>query len=68
MAYKMELPAESLKQLWMLKEYCAEGPIIAQVRIAVQNYLKEKEEKIGAPIENVAEVIAKHNYENSDRT
>jgi len=63
MAYKIELSRETLKRLWMLREYCAEGPIIQQVRKAVGQYLKQKETEIGTSIEDVAEAIDRHRHE-----
>ena len=52
-----------LKNLWRLREYCAEGPIAQQVRTAVSDYLKKQEKKIGCPLKDVVEVIERHEKE-----
>lgn len=61
--YKFSLPKETLKRLWMLREHCAEGPIIQQVRRAVSDYIKSREEKFGCPIEDIAEATERHERE-----
>ena len=52
-----------LKDLWRLREYCAEGPIIQQVRKAVSDYLKSQEERIGCPLKDVVEAMERHEKE-----
>lgn len=63
MAYKILLPSKMMKDLWRLREYCAAPSIIQQVRESVAEYLQKKELEIGTTIEDVAEVIEKHDYE-----
>jgi len=63
MAYKMELPSLTLKRLWLLRKYCARGPIVQQVRKAVSDYIKSQEEKFGIPVEDIAETIERHERE-----
>ena len=65
MAYKIQLPPETLRRLWMLREYCGEKSIIEQVRKSVEQYLKRKEAEIGTSIEDVAEAIQEHGEEES---
>jgi len=60
MAYKINLPSETMRKLWLLKTYCACPPIIEQVRYAVRDYLKKKEEEIGTSVEDAAEAIGRH--------
>jgi len=66
MAYKFELPKNMLKDLWRLREYAAQGPIISQVRNAVGNYLKDKEREIGTTIQDASEVIEQHRRESEN--
>ena len=63
MAYKFELPKAMLKDLWILREYCAKGPIIQQVRKAVSLYIQKQERKIGCPLKDIVEVMERHEKE-----
>ena len=65
MAYKFELPSETVKDLWRLREFCAEGSLIKQVREAVNKYIRDKEIKIGCPISDIQEAREKHYEEES---
>jgi len=60
--YKILLPRKMMKDLWLLREYYGEPAIIVQIRSAISNYLEQKETEIGAPIEDVAETIEKHDW------
>ena len=64
--YKFELPPETLKNLWRLREYCAQGPIARQVREAVQTYIKEQEKKIGCPLADFQEALDRREKEKLD--
>ena len=63
MAYKLELPKETLHRLYLLRKYCARGPIIQQVREALLDYIKSQEEKFGIPVEDIAETIERYERE-----
>ena len=52
-----------LKDLWRLREFCAEGSMAQQVRDAVSNWIKSREEKFGCPIEDIAEATERHKRE-----
>jgi len=65
MGYKIELPPEMLKRLFLLREYCGEGPIIGQVRESVALFLKRKETELGTTIEDAAETIEKYREKES---
>jgi hypothetical protein len=60
MAYKILLPSKMMKDLWLLREYCAAPPIIQQIRESVAEYLKRKELEIGTSIEDVVDTLEKH--------
>jgi hypothetical protein len=63
MAYKILLPSKMMKDLWLLREYCAAPPIIQQIRESVAEYLKRKESEIGTSIGDVAGALEKHRQE-----
>lgn len=63
MAYKFELDKNTVRQLWQVREFCGGGSIIGQVRNAVSQYLRQKEEEIGTSIEDAAGAIAKFERE-----
>jgi len=67
MSYKISLPEETMKDLWRLREYCGQPPIVQQIRRAVNEYLKNKEIEIGTSIEDLTETIAKHSIEERER-
>ncbi len=52
-----------MKDLWLLREYCAAPPIIQQIRESVAEYLKRKESEIGTSIGDVAGALEKHRQE-----
>ena len=55
-----------MTSLWRLREYAACGPIVKQVRQAISDYLKSQEEEIGCPIEEIEEVMKRHERESKD--
>lgn len=61
--YKFSLPPKMMKDLWRLKTYCAEGPIIQQVRKAVSNWIKSREERFGCSLKDVVEAMERHEKE-----
>lgn len=65
MAYFLKIPKSQMESLWKLREYCAAPSIIGQVRTAIKEYLSKKEMEIGTSIEDAAEAISKHRYEES---
>ena len=67
MAYKFELPQETVKNLWRLREFCAEGAIAKQVRQAVKKYIQSKEAEIGCPISDVQRAREEEVSENQER-
>jgi len=66
MAYKINLPSETMHKLWLLKNYCACPPIIEQVRNAVKSYVADQEARIGTSVEDVAQAIEQARHERSD--
>ena len=60
MSYKILLPQKMMKDLWLLREYCGEPSIIEQVRVALSNYLEQKERQLGTSVEDVAATIERH--------
>ena len=67
MAYKLELPKETLHSLYLLRKYCARGPIVQQVREAVSDYIKSQEEKFGIPVEDIAETRERYKRETENQ-
>ena len=67
MAYKFEFSPETLKELYLLREYAGAPSMAAQVRGAVSNYLQEEKKKLGAPIGDIAEAIDAHDRKKKDR-
>ncbi len=65
--YKFQLPSETVKNLYILREYCGEASIVGQVRTAVQKYLQDKERQIGCPISDVQEAREKHHEEENSQ-
>lgn len=63
MAYKFELPPETIKDLWRLREFCGETSIIGQIRVAVQRWIRDKETEIGCSISDVQEARERHETE-----
>lgn len=61
--YNFTIPQKQLTDLWRLREYAGYGPIAHQVRQAVSNWIKSKEEQIGVPIENIEEASKRHKRE-----
>ena len=61
--YAFKIPKKQLSDLWRLREFCARGPIARQIREAIDGYLKTEEERIGAPIEDIADAIQRHEGE-----
>ena len=58
--YKISLPQEIMKDLWRLREFCGEGPIIQQIKNSVRAHIQNKEREIGCPIADVQEAREKH--------
>ena len=58
--YSLKLPEDFLERLYILREYCAEGPIARQVKKAITDYLASKEKEIGCPIQDVKETLDRH--------
>ncbi len=64
MAYKFVLPRKMIHELWQVREFDGGGPIISQIRCAVDQYLRRLEkEKIGTSIEDAASAIAEFERE-----
>ena len=68
MSYKIALPSDTMRKLFLLKTYCAAPAIIEQVRYAVRDYLEKKEKEIGIPIEDAADAIDRHKRERDEET
>ncbi len=60
MSYKLKIHAEQMKDLWRLREFCGAGPIISQVKNAVNVYLRQKEKEIGTDIADASEAVEQH--------
>ncbi len=58
--YSPEIPDNLMHSLWILKRYCAEGPIASQLRGAIEDYLTKQAQKLGCPVDDVEEVIERH--------
>ena len=63
MSYSPKIPPEMIHNLWILKKYCAEGPIAKQLRAAIEDYLIKQVRKLGCPIEDVKEVVDRYDRE-----
>lgn len=63
MSYSPPIPPKLMHNLWILKKYCAEGPIAKQLRAAIEDYLMKQVEKLGCPIEDVEEAVERHERE-----
>jgi hypothetical protein len=61
--YSPEIPDNLMHNLWILKRYCAEGPIAKQLRKAIEEYLLNQVKKLGCPIEDVEEVVERYERE-----
>ena len=61
--YKIILPDSTMKSLWQLKHFCAKGPIVEQIRSAVDGYIQAKEAEIGCPVSEIQEILEKHDKE-----
>lgn len=59
--YKIELPKDMLKDLYLLREYAAQGSIIGQVRKSVAAYIREFSKKTGCSSpQELQEIVEKH--------
>jgi len=65
--YKFSIPEQDLKKLWLFRENLAVGSLASQVRQAVSDFIRKQEEKIGLPVEEAAEIIKRHDDEESER-
>jgi len=63
--YKLTIPSDDIKKLYLLREYCAGGSIAHQVRQAVSDFILKREKTIGASVEDATEGIARHEIEKS---
>lgn len=63
--YTLKVPKEQLSDLWRARQFLGKGPIAAQIRNAVNDYLKQVEREIGAPIADVTELIEQHDRESA---
>jgi len=63
--YKLTIPQEDLKKLYLMREYLGLGTIAGQVKLAIQNFIKNEEKKIGTSIFDATEGIARHEIEKS---
>ncbi|MBU6415344.1 hypothetical protein KGQ34_03870 [Patescibacteria group bacterium] len=63
--YTLKVPKEQLSDLWRARQYLGRGPIAAQIKNAVNDYLKQVEKEIGAPIADIAEAIQQHEQESA---
>ena len=57
MAYKLTITPEQMKDLWRLREFCGAGPIISQVKTAIDSYLREKQKELGSDIKDISEAV-----------
>ena len=64
--YKIVITEEQLSNLWRLREYAACGSIAFQIRHAISEYISGEEKKIGCPIQEVQEIMDKHEAEKKD--
>jgi len=63
MPYLLKIPHEQMKDLWRLREFAGKGPIVAQARKAISDYLCRAREEIGAPIQDIEEATKRHRRE-----
>jgi hypothetical protein len=64
--YKINLSATAMKDLWILREFHAEAPIVQQVKMAVEHYLESKRQEIGCDnIGEIQEIRERHELEES---
>ncbi|MBU6414868.1 hypothetical protein KGQ34_01320 [Patescibacteria group bacterium] len=63
--YTLKVPKEQVSDLWRARQFLGRGPIAAQIKNAVNDYLKQVEKEIGAPIADIAEVIQQHEQESA---
>jgi len=60
MAYNIPLPRNQMRDLYLLREFAAQGSIIGQVRRAISSYLKSQEKRIGCSIADLAEATERY--------
>lgn len=65
MPYLIKIPQEQMKDLWRLREYAGKGPIVMQAREAISDYLRAQEKQLGAPVEDIEQVMERHKRESS---
>lgn len=71
MMYLIKLTEKMLEQLWILREYAAEGTIVSQVRQAVNRHIQSQKKKYGVSIKELREILDEHQKEkepNSQRS
>lgn len=44
--YNFIIPKQQLEKLWMLREYSGRGPIAAQIRAAINDYVETQKDEI----------------------
>jgi hypothetical protein len=58
--YKLELSKNTMKDLYLLREYAAQGSIIGQVRRSINQYIEKEIQKMGCSLEELQEIVERH--------
>ena len=65
--YKISLSSETMKALWINREFCGGGSIVQQVRNAVREKIQNTEKDLGCTFQEAQEVRERYAQEKANR-